>query len=105
MTPDEQTRQDAVDDVVVTQALVPGACATVSAGPPPIPDGASVPGMPLLVSKAGSDVTLTWDSAPGSTYKVTGSLTLDTSTVTGQLDLVSSAGIAFRDLAFSRPGS
>jgi subtilase family protein len=51
-----------VDDIQVSQTLVPGSCTTVPAGPPPIPDGASVPGLPLTVAPAGSDISLTWDA-------------------------------------------
>jgi hypothetical protein len=52
-----------VDDVQVTQTYVPGACSTAASGPPPIPDGASVPGEPLLAEASGESVLLTWDSA------------------------------------------
>jgi hypothetical protein len=53
-----------IDDVAVTKALVPGACATAQAGPPPIPDGASVPGQPLRVTlNGGGHLDLTWDAA------------------------------------------
>jgi hypothetical protein len=53
-----------IDDVQVTQALVPGPCTTESGdgAPPPIPDGASVPGQPLLVSRNGTSVDLSWDA-------------------------------------------
>jgi hypothetical protein len=51
-----------IDDVVVTQTLVPGVCDALSAGPPPVPDGASVPGEPLRVAKSGGDLLLTWDA-------------------------------------------
>ncbi|MCI0409173.1 MAG: hypothetical protein L0191_11540, partial [Acidobacteria bacterium] len=51
-----------VDDIHVTQTLVPGSCTTQAAGPPPIPDGASVPGQPLTVTTSGSDLLLSWDS-------------------------------------------
>jgi hypothetical protein len=53
-----------LDDVRVTQALVPGACASIGAGPPPLPDGASVPGQPLQVQRSGADLLLTWGSPP-----------------------------------------
>ncbi len=52
-----------IDDVTVTKAMIPGSCATGAAGPPPIPDGSIVPGMPLRVSKAGSSVSVTWDAS------------------------------------------
>lgn len=52
-----------IDEVVVTQAMVPGPCSIISAGPPPIPDGASAPGTPLQVGKSGTDLLLTWDAA------------------------------------------
>ena len=51
-----------VDDVAVSKTMAPGACATVPAGPPPIPDGSAVPGLPLRVAASGSDVLLTWDA-------------------------------------------
>jgi hypothetical protein len=51
-----------IDDVSITQAQVPGACSTRAAGPPPIPDGASVAGEPLRVAKSGGDVALSWDA-------------------------------------------
>ncbi|MGD8869399.1 MAG: hypothetical protein PVI01_17400, partial [Gemmatimonadales bacterium] len=52
-----------IDDVQVTQTQVPGSCETAAvAGPPPIPDGASVAGSPLLLSKSGEDVELVWDA-------------------------------------------
>jgi hypothetical protein len=51
-----------IDDIVLTQVAVPGSCATTAAGPPPVPDGHSVPGTPLEVAKNGTDLTLTWDS-------------------------------------------
>ncbi len=50
-----------VDDIQVTQTLVPQSCTTQAAGPPPIPDGASVPGQPLTVTPNGTDLFLTWD--------------------------------------------
>ena len=52
-----------VDDVQVTQTLVPGSCATGSGGPPPIPDGASVPGAPMRAARNGANVDLTWDTS------------------------------------------
>jgi lysyl endopeptidase len=51
-----------VDDIHVTQTQVPGTCTTQAAGPPPIPDGASVPGQPLMVTPSGSNLLLSWDS-------------------------------------------
>jgi subtilase family protein len=51
-----------IDDVHVTQSFVPGACTTIAAGPPPIPDGASVPGLPLSVTTSGANLSLTWDA-------------------------------------------
>lgn len=61
-----------IDNVVVTEALVPGACATAIAGPPPVPDGAAVPGTPLRASRSGSDVALSWDvtACPAAAYNV-----------------------------------
>ncbi len=52
-----------VDDVSVTQAMVPGSCTTTPAGPPPVPDGAAVPGIPLRASKSGANVLVTWDAS------------------------------------------
>ena len=51
-----------VDDIHVTQTLVPGACTTLPPGPPPIPDGASVPGQPLQVTASGGNLALSWDA-------------------------------------------
>jgi hypothetical protein len=51
-----------VDDIHVTQTLVPGSCTTQAAGPPPIPDGASVPGQPLTVTPSGANLQLSWDA-------------------------------------------
>jgi hypothetical protein len=53
----------AIDDIQITQAITPGACTTLTSGPPPIPDGATVPGQPLQVARSGSDLLLTWDTA------------------------------------------
>ncbi|MGH9868976.1 MAG: S8 family serine peptidase [Candidatus Polarisedimenticolia bacterium] len=52
-----------LDDIRITQAVVPGSCTPLASGPPPIPDGASVPGQPLTVQRAGNDLLLTWDAA------------------------------------------
>jgi len=51
-----------IDDVQVTQTAVPGSCATTAAGPPPVPDSASVPGLPVQVNKSGGSLALSWDS-------------------------------------------
>jgi hypothetical protein len=51
-----------VDDIKVTHTLVPGSCTTEAAGPPPIPDGASVPGQPMTVATRGADLVLNWDA-------------------------------------------
>ena len=51
-----------VDDIQVTETLVPGSCTTQAAGPPPIPDGATVPGQPLTVATSGADLVLNWDA-------------------------------------------
>ena len=52
-----------IDDIAVTKAMVPGACLTAPAGPPPIPDGAFVPGAPMHASRSGGNVVVTWDSS------------------------------------------
>lgn len=50
-----------IDDVAITDVQVPGSCATVGSGPPPIPDGGSVPGQPMRAARSGADVAVTWD--------------------------------------------
>jgi hypothetical protein len=52
-----------IDDIHVTQTLVAGSCATIPTGPPPIPDGASVPGQPMLVAPSGANLLVTWDAS------------------------------------------
>jgi hypothetical protein len=52
-----------IDDIAISGSMVPGACTTAIAGPPPIPDGASVPGAPMRASRSGTSVALTWDAA------------------------------------------
>ncbi len=52
-----------VDDVSVTKAMVPGACTTASAGPPPVPDGTVVPGQAMRASRSGASVVVTWDAS------------------------------------------
>jgi hypothetical protein len=52
-----------IDDIAVTKAMVPGACQTVAAGPPPIPDGGLAPGIPMHASRSGGNVVVTWDTA------------------------------------------
>ncbi|MBI3449669.1 MAG: S8 family serine peptidase [Acidobacteria bacterium] len=52
-----------IDEVRVTRSLVPSACSTVAAGPPPIPDGATIPGQPLSVTMNGGNLVLAWDAA------------------------------------------
>jgi hypothetical protein len=52
-----------VDEVAITQAMVPGSCQTAAAGPPPVPDGASVAGAPMRASRSGASVALTWDAS------------------------------------------
>src|SRR5439155_19927129 len=53
-----------IDDIHVTQTLTPGSCTTQATGPPPIPDGASVPGQPLSVALSAANLVLAWDAAP-----------------------------------------
>jgi hypothetical protein len=74
-----------VDDIQVTETLSDGACSTASAGPPPIPDGASVPGTPMTVSESGNNVVVNWDNsqcAPAEVNVYTGSFA-DFTTFTG----------------------
>lgn len=52
-----------IDDVSITHTLVPSACTAASAGPPPIPDGAAVPGVEMQAVKSGSQVVVTWDAS------------------------------------------
>jgi len=52
-----------IDDIHVTQTFTPGSCTTQATGPPPIPDGASVPGQPLSVALSGANLVLAWDAA------------------------------------------
>jgi hypothetical protein len=52
-----------VDDVSVTKAMVPGTCTATPAGPPPIPGGGPIPGIPLRASKSGGNVLVTWDAS------------------------------------------
>lgn len=52
-----------IDDVQITKAFTAGACTTSAAGPPPVPDGSSVPGQPLGVTRSGANLQLTWDAA------------------------------------------
>ncbi len=49
-----------IDDIQITKALTPGSCSSAASGPPPIPDGMSVPGLPLDVTSSGSALALTW---------------------------------------------
>jgi len=51
-----------IDDVSVTETLVPDACTTLGTGPSPVPDGAAVPGAPMRASRSGSNVVITWDA-------------------------------------------
>ena len=50
--------------------MVPGACATAPAGPPPIPDGGAVPGAPVQVSTSGGDLLVIWDATRGAATAV-----------------------------------
>lgn len=52
-----------IDDLAVSQAIVPGACTTASAGPPPVPDGGAVEGQPMHASRSAGSVLVTWDAA------------------------------------------
>jgi hypothetical protein len=51
-----------VDELSVTKSLVPGSCQSIGAGPPPIPDGGSVPGIPMRASRSGASVAISWDT-------------------------------------------
>ncbi|HEX4823780.1 MAG TPA: S8 family serine peptidase [Candidatus Polarisedimenticolaceae bacterium] len=44
-----------LDDLSVTQALVPGSCQSIAAGPPPVPDT-------MHASRSGTSVAITWDA-------------------------------------------
>ncbi len=85
-----------VDDIQVDEIQVPGTCATAAAGPPPVPDGASVPGSPLEVSLSGSDVHLTWDATtcPAAAVNVYWGSLGDFSTFTGGACDLASTGSA-----------
>jgi hypothetical protein len=85
-----------VDDIQVTQIQVPGTCATAAAGPPPVPDGASVLGTPLEVSLSGSDLRLTWDATtcPAAAVNVYWGNLGDFSTFTGGACDLASTGSA-----------
>jgi len=52
-----------VDDLSVSGTFVPQTCATLPPGPPPVPDGAWVPGQPMRASRQGSNVAIVWDAA------------------------------------------
>ncbi len=52
-----------IDDIEVKGVMIPGACTTVPAGPPPIPDGGPVPGVPLQASGDGAQTAVTWDAS------------------------------------------
>jgi len=85
-----------IDDVQVTQAAIPGSCATAASGPPPIPDGAWVPGAPLQLAKAGGDLELSWDAAqcPPAEVNVYHGAIGDYSTFTGGYCAMSPTGSA-----------
>ena len=51
-----------IDDIQLTETLVPTSCTTQAVGPPPMPDGASVAGEPLTVSLSGEDLVFNWDA-------------------------------------------
>ena len=88
-----------IDDVQVTQTEVPGACAAAAAGPPPVPDGAAVPGAPLQLSKSASNVELSWDTTecpPAEVNIYLGSIG-DYSTFTGGYCSLSPMGLATLD--------
>ena len=91
-----------IDDVRITKALTAGSCATLAAGPPPIPDGSSVPGQPLDVSRAGDDLMLAWDATrcPAPAVNVYWGTLGDFSTFAGglcDLPATGSAAIALPD--------
>ncbi len=94
-----------IDDVQVTQAIVPGACSTVTSGPPPVPDGSWIPGQPLEAEPAGGDVALTWDAArcPAASVNVYWGALGDFTTFTGGacgLAATGSASLAVPDDAW-----
>jgi len=93
-----------IDDIAVTHAETGGVCTTVDAGPPPIPDGASVPGEPVRASRSGQDVILTWDttSCPAPAVNVYSGVLGDFTGFTGgACDLPFSSGSAI----VSSPGN
>lgn len=61
-----------IDDVTLNGVITSGACTTVSQGPPPVPDGAAVPGIGMTANRNGSDVDLEWDISrcSGTAYNV-----------------------------------
>ena len=52
-----------IDDIQISQAITPGPCTMLAPGPPPIPDGSSVPGSPLTVTRSGANLLLSWDAS------------------------------------------
>ena len=52
-----------VDDIQVTEVESGGSCNTLAAGPPPIPDGMTVPGAPMQAVPNGGDLDLTWGTS------------------------------------------
>jgi hypothetical protein len=86
-----------IDDVAITHAETGGVCSTLAAGPPPVPDGASVPGQPVRAARSGSQVALTWDAAscPAAAVNVyRGSLGSFASFTGGTCNLPGGAGAA-----------
>jgi len=91
-----------IDDVAVTKALLPGACTSLSAGPPPVPDGAAVPGDPMQVARVGGQETVTWDAGrcPATAVNIYWGNLGDGSTFTGgvcNLPATGSATLALPD--------
>ncbi len=93
-----------IDDIEVAQAMVPGSCASLALGPPPVPDGASVLGDPLSVGKSGDDVTLSWDatSCPAAAVNVYEGVVGDYSTFTGGHCDLAPTGSAILSIADDR---
>ena len=61
-----------IDDVSVTNTLVPGSCTSAPSGVPPVPDGAFVAGTAMKATRSAAGANLTWNvaSCPAGGYAV-----------------------------------